>query len=50
MLKLLLQELDRATEVINDYLTFAKPTLDTNETINISKEIQICCECYYALS
>ena len=36
-----LQELDRATEVINDYLTFAKPTLDTNETINISKEIQM---------
>lgn len=35
-----LQELDRATEVINDYLTFAKPTLDTNETMNISKEIQ----------
>lgn len=35
-----LQELDRATEVINDYLTFAKPALDTNETINISKEIQ----------
>ena len=35
-----LQELDRATEVINDYLTFAKPTLATNETIDISKEIQ----------
>ena len=35
-----LQELDRATEVINDYLTFAKPTLDTTETINISEEIQ----------
>ena len=35
-----LQELDRATEVINDYLTFAKPTLTTNETIDISKEIQ----------
>lgn len=35
-----LQELDRATEVINDYLTFAKPALDTNATINISKEIQ----------
>ena len=35
-----LQELDRATEVINDYLTFAKPTLETNETINITKEIQ----------
>lgn len=35
-----LQELDRATEVINDYLTFAKPTLDTNETINITNEIQ----------
>ena len=35
-----LQELDRATEVINDYLTFAKPTLDMAETMNISEEIQ----------
>lgn len=35
-----LQELDRATEVIDDYLTFAKPTHDTNATINISKEVQ----------
>ena len=35
-----LQELDRATEVINDYLTFAKPTLKNPEEINILKEIQ----------
>lgn len=35
-----LRELDRATEVINDYLTFAKPTLEQKEEINILKEIQ----------
>lgn len=35
-----LQELDRATEVINDYLTFAKPTLEEKEEINILNEIQ----------
>lgn len=35
-----LQELDRATDVINDYLTFAKPTLEQMEEINIKKEIQ----------
>ena len=35
-----LKELDRATEVINDYLTFAKPTLEKEEKINIQEEIQ----------
>ena len=35
-----LKELDRATEVINDYLTFAKPTLEKEEKINIHEEIQ----------
>ncbi|WP_394231388.1 ATP-binding protein [Niallia oryzisoli] len=35
-----LKELDRATEVINDYLTFAKPTPDREEKVNISEEIQ----------
>jgi len=35
-----LQELDRATEVINDYLTFAKPALDKEEKINVAEEIQ----------
>jgi two-component system, sporulation sensor kinase B len=35
-----LQELDRATEVINDYLTFAKPALEQEEKINVSTEIQ----------
>ena len=33
-------ELDRATEVINDYLTFAKPTLEKEEQINVHDEIQ----------
>ncbi|MFB5284939.1 ATP-binding protein [Peribacillus sp. Hz7] len=35
-----LKELDRATEVINDYLTFAKPTPDKEEKIKVSTEIQ----------
>ena len=35
-----LQELDRATEIINDYLTFAKPALEKLETINVNEEIQ----------
>lgn len=38
--KIALQELDRATEVINDYLTFAKPALDKEENICIQEEIQ----------
>ena len=35
-----IKELDRATEVINDYLTFAKPTLEKEEKINVNEEIQ----------
>lgn len=35
-----LQELDRATEVINDYLTFAKPDLDHTEKVIVSEEIK----------
>ena len=35
-----IKELDRATEVINDYLTFAKPTLEKVEKINVNEEIQ----------
>ncbi len=35
-----IQELDRATEVINDYLTFAKPALMQSEEINISEEMK----------
>ena len=35
-----LKELDRATDIINDYLTFAEPTLEKNEKININDEIQ----------
>lgn len=35
-----LQELDRATEVINDYLTFAKPDFENTEIIRVSEEIQ----------
>ena len=35
-----LSEVDRATEVINDYLTFAKPILEKEEKLNTSEEIQ----------
>lgn len=35
-----LQELDRATEIINDYLTFAKPSTQKNEIISVANEIQ----------
>jgi two-component system sporulation sensor kinase B len=34
-----LLELDRATEVINDYLTFAKPALEKEEKVNVKEEI-----------
>jgi two-component system, sporulation sensor kinase B len=37
-----LKELDRATDIINDYLTFAKPAIGKNEEINIIEEIQRC--------
>jgi two-component system, sporulation sensor kinase B len=36
-----LQELDRATDIINDYLTFAKPAIEKNEKININEEIKL---------
>ena len=35
-----LKELDRATEVINDYLTFARPALENKEKLNINQELQ----------
>ncbi|RFU61141.1 ATP-binding protein [Peribacillus glennii] len=34
-----LEELDRATEVINDYLTFAKPVPDQKELIHLPEQI-----------
>ncbi|TYR81443.1 two-component sensor histidine kinase [Priestia megaterium] len=33
------KELDRASEVINDYLTFAKPSTDNKETLSVFDEI-----------
>ena len=35
-----LKELDRATDIINDYLTFAEPALEKNEKIHINEEIK----------
>ena len=35
-----IQELDRATEIINDYLMFAKPAIENREMINIGHELQ----------
>lgn len=39
-MKLAINELDRATEIINDYLTFAKPYPDSVERIDIISEIK----------
>ncbi|HWO77725.1 MAG TPA: ATP-binding protein [Bacillus sp. (in: firmicutes)] len=35
-----IQELDRAAEIINDYLMFAKPAIENKEIINIRHELQ----------
>ncbi|MGK9184795.1 DUF4084 domain-containing protein [Priestia filamentosa] len=35
-----IQELDRATEIINDYLMFAKPAIENKEMVNIWHELQ----------
>ncbi|WP_338469633.1 HAMP domain-containing sensor histidine kinase [Niallia sp. XMNu-256] len=35
-----IKELDRATDIINDYLTFAKPAIEKNEKIHIVDEIE----------
>ncbi|OAH58334.1 hypothetical protein AWH48_18335 [Domibacillus aminovorans] len=39
-LDIALKEIDRATEIINDYLTFAKPAPITVEKVNVLEEIQ----------
>lgn len=39
-LKLMIQELDRAEGIINDYLTLAKPRLGKQERINVAEQIQ----------
>lgn len=36
---LMIKELDRAEAIINDYLTLAKPRVDTSEKINLVKQI-----------
>ena len=38
-MELAIQELDRATEIINDYLTFAKPFPEDVEEIDVASEI-----------
>ncbi|MCM3791074.1 ATP-binding protein [Domibacillus indicus] len=38
-IRLSIQELDRATDIINDYLTFAKPTPEKMEKILVHQEI-----------
>ncbi|WP_245629938.1 sensor histidine kinase [Domibacillus robiginosus] len=35
-----IQEMDRASEIINDYLTFARPEIDKKEKFNVFEEIQ----------
>lgn len=41
---LAIQEIDRATSIITDYLTFAKPALEKEEEINLAKELAYCVE------
>ncbi|WP_342042927.1 ATP-binding protein [Bacillus sp. OTU2372] len=34
-----IEELDRANEIISDFLSFGKPTIDSNERINVSYQL-----------
>ena len=45
-----LQELDRATDIINDYLTFAKPAIEKDEKININEEVNLAINVIWPLS
>ena len=35
-----MEELDRANEIINDFLAFGKPTIDNNERIDVGYQVQ----------
>lgn len=37
---LAIQEIDRASDIINDYLTFAKPAMEKAEVLKINKELR----------
>ncbi|ULT54417.1 HAMP domain-containing histidine kinase [Neobacillus drentensis] len=39
-LQLSIEELDRANEIINDFLTLGKPTIDHNQRIDVSYQVQ----------
>ncbi|MEH7098043.1 ATP-binding protein [Neobacillus vireti] len=39
-LQLSIEELDRANEIINDFLTFGKPTVDHNQRIDVCYQLQ----------
>lgn len=39
-LQLSIEELDRANEIINDFLTLGKPTVDHNQRIDVSSQLQ----------
>ena len=39
-LQLSIEELDRANEIINDFLTLGKPTVDHNQRIDVSSQVQ----------
>lgn len=38
-IKISIEELDRANEIINDFLSFGKPTINSNEKINVGYQI-----------
>jgi two-component system, sporulation sensor kinase B len=39
-IKISIEELDRANEIINDFLSFGKPTVNSNDRINVSYHIE----------
>lgn len=39
-IQLAVKEIDRAIQIITDYLSFAKPSLEKDETLNISNELK----------
>ena len=39
-LRLAIDEIDRANEIIRDYLTFAKPSPENEKTLNVKEELQ----------
>lgn len=49
-LKMSIAEIDRANEIIRDYLTFAKPSIENEKTLHIKEELQRTLNLIYPLA